>query len=101
SKPGVDDQYYTQLNMVKTIEQILGVRPMNQEDGAAQPMYSAFTNRPDFSPFDVQPNQIPLTRSSGTGGGCQCAGEGGIQAPACAGRRSGEHEERVRRLAEL
>ena len=61
SKPGVDDQYYTQLNMVKTIEQILGVRPMNQEDGAAQPMYSAFTNRPDFSPFDVQPNQIPLT----------------------------------------
>jgi YVTN family beta-propeller protein len=61
SKPGVDDQYYTQLNMVKTVEQILGIRPMNQEDGTAQPMYSAFTDRPDFSPFDVQPNQIPLT----------------------------------------
>ena len=32
SAPGVDDQYYTQLNMVKTIEQILGIKPMNQED---------------------------------------------------------------------
>jgi YVTN family beta-propeller protein len=61
SKPGVDDQYYTQLNMVKTVEQILGIRPMNQEDGAAQPMYGAFTSRPNFAPFDVQPNQIPLT----------------------------------------
>jgi hypothetical protein len=61
SKPGVDDQYYSQLNMVKTVEQILGIRPMNQEDGAAQPMYGAFTQRPNFAPFDVQPNQIPLT----------------------------------------
>jgi YVTN family beta-propeller protein len=61
SRPGVDDQYYTQLNMVKTVEQILGIRPMNQEDEAAQPMYSAFTDRPNFAPFDVRPNQVPLT----------------------------------------
>jgi hypothetical protein len=61
SKPGVDDQYYTQLNMVRTVEQILGIRPMNQEDGAAQPMYGAFTSKPNFAPFDLQPNQIPLT----------------------------------------
>jgi YVTN family beta-propeller protein len=61
SKTGVDDQYYTQLNMVKTIEQILSIRPMNQEDEAAEPMYSAFTGRPNFSPYDVQSNQVPLT----------------------------------------
>jgi hypothetical protein len=61
SKPGVDDQYYTQLNMVKTVEQVLGIHPMNQEDEAAQPMYSAFTDTPNFAPFDVQPNQVPLT----------------------------------------
>ena len=42
SRAGVDDQYYTQLNMVKTIEQILGIPPMNQEDEAAEPMYDAF-----------------------------------------------------------
>ena len=43
STSGVDDNYYTQLNMVKTIEQILGIHPMNQEDLGAEPMYSAFT----------------------------------------------------------
>ena len=61
SASGVDDQYYTQLNMVKTIEQILGIPAMNQEDLAAEPMYGAFTEHPDFTPYNVQPNQIPLT----------------------------------------
>jgi YVTN family beta-propeller protein len=61
SASGVDDQYYTQLNMVKTIEQILGIHPMNQEDLAAEPMYGAFTQHPDNKPYNVQPNQIPLT----------------------------------------
>ena len=67
SAPGVDDDYYTQLNMVKTIEQILGIRPMNQEDLAAEPMYDAFTEHPQFAPYDVQPNEIPL--SMGAPGG--------------------------------
>jgi len=58
----VDNSYYTQLNVVKTIEQILGVAPMNQEDRAAWPMFNAFTNTPDFAPYDVVPNQIPLTQ---------------------------------------
>ena len=61
SATGVDDQYYTQLDMVKTIEQILGIKPMNQEDMAAEPMYAAFTSHPDFAPYDVVPNVIPLT----------------------------------------
>ena len=60
SAPGVDDQYYTQINMVKTIEQILGIHPMNQEDLAAEAMYAAFTGHPNFAPYDVQPNLIPL-----------------------------------------
>ena len=57
----VNSSYYTQLNLVKTIEQILGVPPMNQEDRAAEPMFNAFTNKPDFTPFTTLPNQIPLT----------------------------------------
>ena len=55
------DNYYTQLNMVKTIEQILGIQPMNQEDRAAEPMFSAFSNHPNFTPYNALPNQIPLT----------------------------------------
>jgi YVTN family beta-propeller protein len=61
SARGVDDEYYTQLNMVKTIEQILAIKPMNQEDAAAEPMYAAFTDHPNFAPYGLQPNQIPLT----------------------------------------
>jgi YVTN family beta-propeller protein len=61
SAGGVEDGYDTQVNMVRTIEQILGIPSMNQNDGSAEPMYSAFTAKPDFAPYDVQPNQIPLT----------------------------------------
>ncbi|MGO9753439.1 MAG: bifunctional YncE family protein/alkaline phosphatase family protein [Solirubrobacteraceae bacterium] len=63
SKPGVDDQYYTQLNMVRTVEQILGIQPMNQEDGSAAPMYAAFTDWPSkqaFDPFTALPSNIQL-----------------------------------------
>jgi YVTN family beta-propeller protein len=61
SKSGVDGDYYTQLNMVKTIEQIMGIKPMNQEDEAAEPMYDAFQAKPDLAPFALRPTQIPLT----------------------------------------
>ncbi|MGW1194715.1 bifunctional YncE family protein/alkaline phosphatase family protein [Streptomyces sp. NPDC002536] len=52
--------YYSQLNVVRTIEQILGVPPMNQLDRAAEPMADAFTSRPDTAPFSALPNQVPL-----------------------------------------
>jgi YVTN family beta-propeller protein len=61
SSSGVNDNYYTQINMVRTIEQILGIRPMNQEDKSAEPMYAAFTKRANDAPYNLQPNQIPLT----------------------------------------
>ena len=57
----VNDTYYTQLNLVKTIEQILGIAPMNQMDRAAVPMFNAFTNKPDYRPYTAVPNRIPLT----------------------------------------
>jgi YVTN family beta-propeller protein len=57
----VNSDYYSQINVVKTIEQILGAQPMNQMDRAAVPMYSAFTNTPSDTPYNAVPNQIPLT----------------------------------------
>jgi len=57
----VDNTYYTQLNAVRTIEQMLGFAPMNSEDRAAEPMFDAFTNTPDFTPYTYVPNQISLT----------------------------------------
>ena len=51
---------YTQLNVTRTIEQILGLPPMNQLDLAAEPMRDVFTDTPDLRPFTALPNQIPL-----------------------------------------
>jgi len=66
----VDSTYYTQLTMVRTIEQILGAQPLNQKLAAATPMYGAFTNKADNTPFTAVANQVPLT-------------EGVTPAPAC------------------
>lgn len=52
--------YYSQINMVRTIENILGIPPMNQLDLNAVPMTECFTNKPDFTPYQTLPNNIPL-----------------------------------------
>ncbi|GAA3551821.1 alkaline phosphatase family protein [Microlunatus spumicola] len=57
----VDSTYYSQITMVRTIEQILGAQPLNQKVAAATPMYSAFTDKPDLTPFTAVPNRVPLT----------------------------------------
>jgi YVTN family beta-propeller protein len=56
----VNHHYYSQINVVRTIEQILGIRPMNQMDRAAIPMFDTFTDRPDFRPYDTLPTNVPL-----------------------------------------
>lgn len=55
-----DHTTYTQVNMTRTIEQILGLPPMNQFDLLATPMFHDFTDSPDFSPWTHLPNQVPL-----------------------------------------
>jgi YVTN family beta-propeller protein len=58
-----DHTYYTQVNMTRTIEQILGLPPMNQFDLVASPMRTDFVKRKEeanFQPFNHLPNQIPL-----------------------------------------
>jgi hypothetical protein len=57
----VDNHYYSQITMIRTIEQILGVQPMNQKDSAATPMTGAFTNKADYTPFNAVPNRTSLT----------------------------------------
>ncbi len=58
-----DHTYYSQVNMTRTIEQILGLPPMNQFDLTATPMATDFTNTPptdNFLPWTHLPNQVPL-----------------------------------------
>jgi YVTN family beta-propeller protein len=66
----VINTYYSQLSIVRTIEQILGAQPLNEKVAAATPMYDAFTNKPDYTPFNAVPNQIPLTEGIATAPAC-------------------------------
>ncbi|MEU6005679.1 bifunctional YncE family protein/alkaline phosphatase family protein [Streptomyces sp. NPDC047453] len=66
----VDSRYYSQITMIRTIEQILGIHPMNQKDSAASPMRGAFTEEPDFTPFTAVPNRTPLTDGVKTAPSC-------------------------------
>jgi hypothetical protein len=52
--------YYSQINMVRTIEDILGLPPMNQLDLSAEAMTDCFTDKPDFRPYKAVMNNIPL-----------------------------------------
>lgn len=52
--------YYTQPSMVRTIEQILGMPPMNIQDAIANPMFDCFTSTSDKTPYKALPSNIPL-----------------------------------------
>jgi YVTN family beta-propeller protein len=60
----VDPTYYTQVNMTRTIEQILGLPPMNQFDLVASPMATIFVKgdppQSNFAPFNHLAALIPL-----------------------------------------
>ena len=66
----VDSTYYSQITMVRTIEQILGAQPLNEKLAAATPMDGAFTSTPDMTPFTAVPNQVSLTESIATAPAC-------------------------------
>ena len=56
----VDSSHYNQTGMLRTIELILALPPMNQIDMASTPMFNCFQETPDFTPYTARPNQIPL-----------------------------------------
>src|SRR5262249_14138903 len=56
----VVDTQYNQTSVLRTMELILGLPPMNQMDATATPMFDCFTNVPDFTAFNAVTNQVPL-----------------------------------------
>ncbi len=55
----VSTQYNT-TSILRTIQQILGIPPMNQFDGSATPMFDCFQDTPDLRSFESVPASIPL-----------------------------------------
>jgi YVTN family beta-propeller protein len=56
----VDHTNYNQTGMVKTIELMLGLPPMNQLDLSATPMRNCFAEKPDLTSYTALPNKVPL-----------------------------------------
>jgi hypothetical protein len=61
-----DSTYYSQTNMTRTMEQILGLPPMNAMDLVASPMRTDFVKgvppADNFKPWNHVANQVPLTQ---------------------------------------
>ena len=51
---------YNQPALLRTMELMLGLPPMNIMDAAATPMRDCFTSQPDFTPYDAVANVVPL-----------------------------------------
>ncbi|MCA8950649.1 MAG: beta-propeller fold lactonase family protein, partial [Planctomycetes bacterium] len=55
----ISTQYNT-TSVLRTIEQILGIPPMNVFDASAEPMFDCFTETPDLTPFVALPANVAL-----------------------------------------
>ncbi len=60
----VDSTMYSTSSMLRTMELILGLKPMSQFDAAARPMYHSFQNKPDLSAYEHVPAQVDLQETN-------------------------------------
>jgi YVTN family beta-propeller protein len=51
---------YNQTSLLRTLELMLGLPPMNQFDATATPMADCFVETPDYTPFAAVTNNVPL-----------------------------------------
>jgi hypothetical protein len=61
-RAAVDSTNYNQTGMIRSIELVLGLPPMNQFDASAAAMAGCFTETADLAPYAALPNSIPLDR---------------------------------------
>jgi len=56
----VDSTMYSTSSMLRTMELILGLKPMSQFDAAATPMFNSFQAAPDLRPYQTLPANVDL-----------------------------------------
>jgi DNA-binding beta-propeller fold protein YncE len=57
----VDSTMYNQTSVLRTMELILGMRPMTHFDAGARPMFGSFSQKPDTQAYTVIPPKTSLT----------------------------------------
>lgn len=63
----VDSTLYSTTSMLRTMELILGLKPMSQFDAAARPMYDCFTSKPDLTPYKHEVPKADLNEKNPPG----------------------------------
>ncbi len=56
----VDSNFYNTTSMLRTMELILGMRPMTQFDAGSRPMWTAFQSQPDLTPYKAEAPRVDL-----------------------------------------
>lgn len=60
----VDSTLYSTTSMLRTIELILGLPPMSQFDAAAMPLWHAFADRADPTPYTARPANVDVNATN-------------------------------------
>ncbi|MFA6543898.1 MAG: beta-propeller fold lactonase family protein [Limisphaerales bacterium] len=61
----VDSTMYSTSSMLRTMELILGMRPMSQFDAAATPMFNSFQAKADLRPYTTLPANVDVNELNG------------------------------------
>ena len=61
----VDSTMYSTASMLRTIELILGLKPMSQFDAAATPMFNSFQATADLRTYEALPANVNLEERNG------------------------------------
>jgi hypothetical protein len=56
----IDSSMYNTTSMLRTMELILGLRPMTHFDAGARPMWAAFTAKADSTPYQAVTPEYPM-----------------------------------------
>jgi len=56
----VDSTFYTTTNMIRSMELMLGLDPMNKFDAVSDPLVACFGDELDLTPYHATSNNVPL-----------------------------------------
>jgi hypothetical protein len=60
----VDSTLYSTSSMLRTMELILGLKPMSQFDATAMPMFASFQKEPDLTPYKCRPVEVDMSATN-------------------------------------
>jgi YVTN family beta-propeller protein len=64
-KSFVDHTHYSIPSVLRTVEVLYGLSPLNIYDAGATPLVGAFADTPDTSPYSALPATVPMTKNPG------------------------------------